>query len=65
MDSDSESNSSGDSGGNSDDNGNNNSNSNRNSDSKYKVTLERLNSIKNDCEYKVTEYISENDKRIW
>jgi hypothetical protein len=40
------------------------SDSDRNSDSEYEVTLERLNSSKNDCEYEVTEYISEDDKRI-
>jgi hypothetical protein len=69
MVSDSESNSSGDSDGNENDDGdgdgNDNSDSNKNSDSKYKVTSERLNSSENDCEYEVTEYISEDDERIW
>jgi hypothetical protein len=68
MDSDSESNSNGDSDGDENDNsngdGNNNSDSNKNSDSKYKVTSERLNSSKDDCEYKVMKYISKDDERI-
>jgi hypothetical protein len=66
MNSDSESNSSGNrDGDDGDGDRNDNSDNNKNSNSKYKVILERINSSENDCEYKVTEYISKDDEGIW